>query len=107
MLFRSTHSLSRRHDDPTSWQALVDRIKSSSTTSSLLSTQPLPGLRVKKLLHFREPKKQRRSKAKRGPLWRYVLEDEETAEDRRHTEEEELALLEHHTPIMQHALRDS
>ena len=57
-------------------------------------------------LHFREPKKQQRDKAKRGPLWRYALEGEETAEDRRHAEEEELALLEHHTPIMWHTLHD-
>ena len=94
-----THSLSRHHDDLTLWQALVDHIKSLSMTSSLLSMQPLPELRVKKPLRFREPKKERRERVKRRPLWRYALDGEETGEDRRPAEVEELTLLEHHTPI--------
>ena len=101
-----THSPSHRRDDPTSWQALVDRIRSSSTTSLLLSTQPLPALRVKKPLRFRELKNERKKRAKCGPLWRYVLDGEVTAEDKRRAEAKELALLEHHTPVMRHALHD-
>ena len=101
----ATHSQSRRHDAPTSWSTLVDHVQSLSTTSSLLSTQPLPMLKVKKPLRFKEPKKERKVRAKQGPLWRYTSDDEESMEDRRHAEAEELALLEHHTPITRHALR--
>ena len=61
--------------------------------------QPLPKLRVKKLLHFRDAKEAWRSKAKKGPLWRYALSDEECVEDKQRAEVEELALLEHHTPV--------
>ena len=101
-----THSLSHHRDTPTSWRMFVDRIKSSSTTSSLLSMQPLPELKVKKPLHFKGQRTERKVRAKRGPLWRYALEGEETTEDRWRTEVEELAILEHHTPITRHALRD-
>ena len=100
------HSQSHHRDAPTSWSMLVDHVQSLSTTSSLLSTQPLPALRVKKPLRFKELKKRRREQARQGPLWRYALDDEETAEDRRHAEAEELTLLEHHTPIMRHVLHD-
>ena len=101
-----THSLSCHHDALMSWQTLVDHIWSSSTMSSLLSMQPLPELRVKKPLHFREPKKVWRSKAKKGQLWRYALPDEECMEDKQHAEVEELMLLEHHTPITRSLVRD-
>ena len=102
----ATHSQSRRHDAPTSWSTLVDHVQSLSTTSSLLSTQPLPALRVKKPLRFKEQKEKWRGQAKRGPLWRYASDAEETVEDRQRAEAEELVLLEHHTPIMRHVLHD-
>src|ERR1700761_9532879 len=89
-----------------SWWTFVGCIRSSSTTSSLLSMQPLPALKVKKPLCFKEPKKERKVWAKRGPLWRYTLDNEETVEDRRHAEAEGLTLLGHHTPVTWHALRD-
>ena len=100
------HSQSHHRDTPTSWSTLVDHVQSLSTMSSLLSTQPLPALRVKKPLRFKELKKRWREQARQGPLWRYALDDEETAEDRRHAEAKELALLEHHTPITRRALHD-
>ena len=99
------HSLSHHHDAPTSWQALVDHVRSSSMTSSLLSTQPLPALRVKKPLRFAELKEKQRSQARKGLLWRYALFDEERVEDRRHTKEEELTQMAHHTPITRGTLR--
>ena len=98
------HSQYHRRDAPTSWSTLVDHVQSLSMTSSLLSTQPLPTLRVKKLLHFKEQKEKRRGQAKRGLLWRYASDAEETAEDRQRAEVEELVLLEHHTPITRCAL---
>ena len=101
-----THSPSHHHDAPTSWRTFVDHVRSSSMTSSLLSTQPLPELRVKKPLRFNEQKKERKQRGRRGPLWRYVLNGEETAEDRRRAEVEELVLLEHRTPITRRALHD-
>ena len=98
----ATHSQSCLCDTLTSWLTFMDRIQSSSTTSSLLSMQPLPELKVKKPLHFREPRKEQRTQARWGPLWKYMSDDEVTMEDKRHTEEEELTLLEHHTPITLH-----
>ena len=101
-----THSPSLRRGTPTSWLMLLEDVRSLSTMSSLLSTQPLPMLTVKKPLRFREPKKKQKERAKQGPLWRHVLDDEETVEDRQRAEAEELALLGHHTPVTRHALHD-
>ena len=100
------HSQSHRRDAPTSWSTLLEDVRSSSTTSSLLSTQQLPALTVRKPLRFKQPKKERRTRAKRGPLWRYTSDDEETVEDKRRAEEEALAQLGHHTPVTRHALCD-
>ena len=116
------HSPSHHRDAPTSWRTFVDHIKSSSTTSSLLSTQPLPKLETrlkttKKPLRYRTPStssgakigpgpvRESRTRARREPLWRYASEGEETAEDKQRAEAEELALVEHHTPITRRALR--
>ena len=52
------HSRSLHRDALTLWSTLVDHVQSLSTTSSLLSTQQLPALTVKKPLHFRQPKKE-------------------------------------------------
>ena len=102
----ATHSQSHRRGAPTSWSTFLEDVQSSSTMSSLLSTQRLPTLMVKKPLHFRQPKKEQKTRAKRGPLWRYALDSEATAEDRRRAEEEELAQLGHNTPVTHHALCD-
>ena len=93
-----THSLYHHHNGPTSWWMLMDHIQSLSTTSSLLSMQPLPKLGVKKPLQFKQQKEQK-EKVRRGLLWMYALPDKEHVEDRQHADTEKLALLEHHTPI--------
>ena len=93
----ATHSLSHHRDAPMSWQTLMGHTRSLSMT--LQSMQPLPELRVKKPLCFKELKTTQRDKVKRGPLWRYALPNKELVEDKWHAKVEELVLLEHHTPI--------
>ena len=102
----ATHSQFHRHDAPTLWLTFVEGVQSLSTTSLLLSTQQLPALTVKKPLRFRQPKKEWRVQAKRGPLWRCVLDNKGTMEDKCHAKEEALALLGHNIPVTCHALRD-
>ena len=101
----ATHSQSHHHDVPTSWSTFVEGVQSLSTTSSLLSMQQLPTLTVKKPLRFKQPREKWRTQARRGLLWRYALDDEETAEDKCRAKEEALALLESPIPVTRHALR--